>query len=169
MPYQFKNKRFLKFTHPFIFLFIFKRKMSFNFWQKCFTWGNVIAILIGLLVAFAGNSFFLELHNQGTRQLITNGDAFTPELIQLKNFLFGIIGGTIVGFHVILIFISENSLKNKEKWAWQACVAGLVCWFFIDSGCSFFYKAYHNLFLINIPAIIMLMIPLILIRKDIQK
>jgi len=140
--------------------------MTFNFWQKFFTWGNIVAICIGLICAFGGNSFFLEVHNEGTRQLITEGAPFSPELLQLKNFLFGIIGGTIVGFHLILIFISENSLKSKEKWAWQACVAGLFIWFFIDSSCTFYYGAYHNLYLINFPAIVMLMLPLIMMRKE---
>ncbi len=140
--------------------------MSFSFWQKCFTWGNVFAIGVGLITAFGGNSILLELHNEGTRQLITNGTPFSSELLKLKNFLFGIIGGTIVGFHIILIFISENSLKSKEAWAWKASVLGLISWFLIDSGCSLYYQAFHNLYLINIPAIIMLMIPLIMMRKD---
>ncbi|MFN0203858.1 MAG: hypothetical protein ACKVTZ_20215 [Bacteroidia bacterium] len=40
-------------------------KISFLFWQKWLTWANVLALLVGLLAAFAGNSVFFEWHNKG--------------------------------------------------------------------------------------------------------
>jgi hypothetical protein len=42
---------------------------KFNFWQKCLTYANVMAVIVGLLVAFAGNSFVFEIHNEYKRSL----------------------------------------------------------------------------------------------------
>jgi hypothetical protein len=42
------------------------------------------------------------------------GDDFSPEVRKFKNWLFGIIGGTIVGFHLLMSPISENAFKWKE-------------------------------------------------------
>ncbi|MFN0201767.1 MAG: hypothetical protein ACKVTZ_09615 [Bacteroidia bacterium] len=140
-------------------------KIGFLFWQKCLTWANVIALFVGVLVAFAGNSIFFEAHNHFTEEVFFEGKAFSSDVLLFKNWLFGIIGGTIVGFHLLMIMISENAFKKKEKWAYWALWLGLLSWFFIDSSISFYYQAIHNLFIINIPALILIAIPLIMTRK----
>lgn len=85
----------------------------------------------------------------------------------LKNWLFGIIGGTIVGFHVLMVFISENAFKRRETWAWWAMVAGMTGWFVIDSGISLYYGAIHNVVLINLVALILIGVPLVMTRREI--
>ena len=138
---------------------------KFLFWQKWLTWANVLTLFVGLLVAFAGNSFVFELHNAYTREVFFEGNEITGNMLEFKNWLFGIIGGTIVGFHLLMILISENAFKRKEKWAFQAMWMGLVSWFIIDSSISVYYGALHNLVLINIVALILIGLPLIMTRK----
>ena len=133
---------------------------TFNFWQKWLTYSNVIAVCVGLLVAFAGNSIFFQIHNQYTAEVFFSSE-LTPDVIVFKNWLFGIIGGTIVGFHILMIFISEYAYKKKERWAYWALWSGLVSWFVIDSSLSVYYGAIHNLILINLAALIMIGLPLV--------
>ncbi|MEL6634877.1 MAG: hypothetical protein AAFQ83_25660, partial [Bacteroidota bacterium] len=90
---------------------------------------------------------------------------FEPNILELKNWLFGIIGGTIVGFHILMVMISENAFKKKEMWAYKAMWYGLLSWFLIDSGISIYYGAVHNVILINIVALILIGIPLMMTRK----
>jgi len=139
---------------------------QFNFWQKWLTYANVMTVIVGLLVAFAGNSFFFDLHNHYTKEVFFQGENFDPEVLKLKNWLFGIIGGTIVGFHLLMVMISENAFKNKEKWAYQAMWIGMISWFLIDSGLSFYYGAIHNILLINIVALVLIGLPLLMTRKE---
>lgn len=146
-----------------------KEEKKFNFWQKWLTYANVMAIGVGILVAFAGNSFFFELHNYYTKVVFLNGSEFEPNILELKNWLFGIIGGTIVGFHILMIMISENAFKRKELWAYRAMWYGLLSWFFMDSGLSIYYGAIHNVLLINIGALILIGIPLVMTRKEFKK
>jgi len=143
-----------------------KENKNFNFWQKWLTYANVMTIGVGLLVAFAGNSFVFELHNKYTKEVFIEGNEFEPNILELKNWLFGIIGGTIVGFHILMIMISENSFKKKEKWAYKAMWFGLLSWFFIDSGISIYYGAIYNVILINLVALILIGLPLIMTRKE---
>jgi len=138
---------------------------QFAFWQKMLTYANIMAALVGLLVAFAGNSIFFALHNQYSQEVFFQGQAFSPEVLALKNWLFGIIGGTIFGFHLLMIYISEYPFKQKEKWAYQAMWAGLLSWFIIDSSISIFYGAIHNVLMINIVALILIGLPLWMTRK----
>ncbi len=137
----------------------------FHFWQKWLTYANVITVIVGFLVAFAGNSFFFDLHNSYTKGVFFEGQELPQNILYFKNWLFGIIGGTIVGFHILMIMISENAFKKKEKWAYYAMWLGLLSWFFIDSGISMYYNAVHNVIIINIVALILIGIPLIMTRK----
>ena len=142
-----------------------EEEKRFRFWQKWLTYANIMTIGVGLLVAFAGNSIFFEIHNHYTKEGFLNGSEFEPNILELKNWLFGIIGGTIVGFHILMVMISENAFKKKEMWAYRAMWYGLLSWFLIDSGISIYYGAVHNVILINIVALILIGIPLVMTRK----
>lgn len=139
---------------------------TFNFWRKWLTYANIMTIGVGLLCAFGGNSFVFEMHNNYTKEVFFSGSEFTPEVLELKNWLFGIIGGTIVGFHILMVMISENAFKKKEKWAYRALWFAMISWFCIDSGISIFYGALHNVVLINLVALVLICIPLIMTRKS---
>lgn len=139
---------------------------QFTFWQKWLTWANVITVGVGLLVAFAGNSIFFEVHNSYTRAVFFGGAEFDENTLKLKNWLFGIIGGTIVGFHILMILISENAFKKKEKWAYKTLWAGLLSWFIIDTSVSLYYGAIHNIIIINLVALCLIGVPLIMTRKE---
>lgn len=139
-----------------------KSDKHFNFWQKWLSYANVLTVFVGLLAAFAGNSVFFELHNQGTRDVFFDGQAFDADVLQLKNWLFGIIGGTIVGFHLLMWMISEFAFKKKERWAYNAMWLGLLSWFCIDSGISLYYGAVHNVTLINLVALVLIGLPLVM-------
>ena len=139
---------------------------KFEFWRKWLTWANVLTLIVGLLVAFAGNSIFFEIHNDYTKEVFFKGEEFHEDILKFKNWLFGIIGGTIVGFHVLMIFISENAFRNKEKWAYKALWLGLLSWFLIDSSISVYYGAIYNLILINMIALLLIGLPLVMTRKE---
>ena len=139
---------------------------QFNFWRKWLTLSNIMAVIAGLIVAFAGNSLLLEIHNDMTKESIFGGQDYSPEVMQLKNWLFGIIGGTIVGFHLLMIFISENAFKRKERWGYFAMWIAMTSWFLIDSSLSIYFGALHNVLLINIGSYVLIIIPLIVNRKE---
>lgn len=143
--------------------------MNFNFWQKWLTYANVLTLFVGVLVAFAGNSIFFDLHNQYTQEVFFHGQTMEGDLLFFKNWLFGIIGGTIVGFHLLMIMISENAFKKKEKWAYQAMWGGLLSWFIIDTSISIYYGAIHNVIIINLVALVLIGLPLVMTRKVFQK
>lgn len=142
---------------------------KFSFWQKWLTYANVMTVGVGFLCAFAGNSIFFDAHNHYTKEVFFAGQEFSPEILALKNWLFGIIGGTIVGFHILMIFISEYAFKKREKWAYYAMWTGLISWFLIDSGISVYYGAIHNLVIINIVALVAIGVPLVATAKSFFK
>lgn len=142
-----------------------RSEKRFLFWQQWLVWANILAVGVGLLVAFAGNSFFFAPHNAQTVQVFFDGNPPSTEMMAFKNWLFGVIGGTIVGFHLLMIFIARNAFSKKERWAYYALWLGLISWFVIDSSLSAFYGAAYNVYLINIPAFAGIGLPLLMTRK----
>ncbi len=138
---------------------------KFNFWQKWLTYANVIAIFVGIVSAFANESIILSAYNDSMRDVFFQSNALDPATLQLKNWLFGIIGATIVGFHILAVMISENAFKNRERWAYYAISFGLSSWFAIDSTISFLYGAIFNILMINIVAFAGIALPLVMTHK----
>lgn len=143
-----------------------KRRASFIFWKNWLLAINILTVLIGVSIAFWGNSMLFELHNQGTRTLFFNGSDFPPNILMLKNWLFGIIGATIAGFHILIVFIVHFAFAQKQKWARNAIALAMVTWFTIDSGISLYVGAYFNVYLINIPSFFLITLPLVFTWKE---
>jgi hypothetical protein len=138
---------------------------QFQFWKKWLIAANAMTVGIGLVAAFASNIILLRPWNAGIEATYFNGNPLPPEVLMMKNWLLGVVGGTIVGFHLLMIFIAAYPFAKREKWAYNALWAGLLGWFCIDSGMSAFYGAYFNIYLINAFALLLIGLPLVMTRK----
>lgn len=143
--------------------------MTFEFWQKWLTYANVITIIVGLLLVFASDSIFFDLHNQYTTTVFFGGDEIASDVALFKQWIYAIVGASAVGFHILMIFISENAFKAKERWGYWAMWYGLLSWFILDTGISIVLNAYHNVILINLPALFLIGLPLVMTKKYFRK
>lgn len=132
---------------------------NFIFWKNWLIAVNLITIFIGLLIAFAGNSFLFSIHNEGTYQNFFDGQAPSEKMLTFKNWLFGIIGATIVGFHTLIVYIAKYPFARREKWARNAIALAMTVWFFLDSALSLSFGADYNVYFINIPSYSLIMLP----------
>ncbi len=137
------------------------REQRFQFWRRWLTYANVMALGVGFLAAFASNSFIFDLYNNHTEAVFFNGEPFSPEVIKFKTWIFAVLGATIIGFHVLMIFISEYAFKKREKWSYYALWTGLMSWFLIDTTISAAYGAFYNILMINVMALILIAVPLL--------
>ncbi len=138
---------------------------KFNFWLQWLIVANVIIIIMGFMVAFFGDSFLFYFHNEATKEVFFEGNEIQGSTLHYKKFLYGIIGGTMVGFQVLMLFIVHYPFRKKEVWAYRALWAGLLSWFVIDTSLSTFHGAYHNVYLINLFALLLMGLPLVMTRK----
>ncbi|MBI3134498.1 MAG: hypothetical protein HYZ14_07445 [Bacteroidetes bacterium] len=144
-------------------------KTRFVFWQKWMTYVNVLFVIVGAIVAFGNESILFKSYNLYTEKHVLGGLELTPEAKYLKQWLFGVIGGTIVGFHILIVFISEFAFVKKEKWAYSAILFGVLFWFLTDSVISIRFGALHNFLFVNVFALIMIALPLIFTAKDFKQ
>jgi len=139
---------------------------QFQFWTNWLLAVNLITVFTGPLIAFFGNSFLFAYHNEGTKNLFFGGGNIPAEILTFKNWLFGIIGATISGFHLLIVFIAHFAFREKQIWARNAIALAMVTWFALDSGISLYYGAYYNVYLINLPSFVIIVLPLIVTWKE---
>ena len=136
-------------------------KNNFDFWQRWMVNFNLMIVCFGVIIVFFGESLLFHFWHEFSKEVFFDGNEKTYEAIQpFRSFLFAIIGGTIAGFHLLMVYIAKYPFKNKEKWAFNALLYGTLLWFVLDSGMSLYYGAYHNVWMINIVAMIGIGLPL---------
>jgi len=139
---------------------------QFNRYINWLILANIVGFMVGFITAFLPESIFLKWHNQETLlKFFSGNETLYHQLKPLKNWLFAIIGATIMGFHMLVICIAHFALRKKETWAYWAVWSGLLCWFSIDSFWSLIHGATYNIWLINVPALVMISIPLLLLKR----
>lgn len=137
----------------------------FIFWKNWLIIINLVTICIGLLIAFAGNSFLFEIHNEETSHTYFDGQAPSGKMMAFKNWLFGIIGATIVGFHTLIVYIARYPFARRERWARNAIALAMTAWFLLDSALSISFGAFYNVYLINVPSYLLIVLPVMLTWK----
>ncbi len=138
---------------------------NFNFWYLFLFWANILTLLIGFLIAFAGNAFLFDFHNSGTEQVFNEGLPLTGDTLRLKNWLFGIIGATMAGFNILAIFILKFAFKERRIRAWNALFVGITARVLIDSAISLHFGAAYNMYAVSVPALLSFYIPFGFSRK----
>ncbi|HMO39813.1 MAG TPA: hypothetical protein PKC76_10505 [Saprospiraceae bacterium] len=146
-----------------------KINSKFNFWTNWLLVVNIITVLIGVIIALFGNSFLFEYHNEGTRKLFFDGENIPEKIMSFKNWLFGIIGATISGFHILIVFIVHFAFRKRYVWARNAIFIAMLSWFLIDTSVSLHFGAFYNIYLINMPSFLLIVLPLILTWKNFKE
>lgn len=140
---------------------------KFEFWQQWLVYANIMFTIVGIVIVFFGESVLFHFWHLFSTDVFFDGDAEAYERIMpFRRFLFGIIGGTIAGFHLLMVYISKYSFKAKEKWAFNALLYGTVLWFVLDSSFSIYSGAFHNVWMINLVAMVGIGLPLWMTRKE---
>lgn len=138
----------------------------FRFWQKWLTYANILFFLFAIVLAFFSESFIFKQYNTFTNAVFFEGNEMPDSTKDLKLWLTGIIGATLAGYHILMIFISENAFIKKQSWSHRAMMLSLIIWFLIDCYISYTFRAFHNILMVNLVSFIVLMIPLIATRKE---
>ncbi len=61
-----------------------------------------------------------------------------------QKWIYGVLGATLAGWGVFVAFIAHYPFQQREKWAWNCILAGLLVWFVIDMAISLSFKVYFN-------------------------
>jgi len=138
---------------------------GFSFWQRwLFAVGLGIA-LFGLAMAFFnGTGFFRWLFDDQINPVFWGAEALPVGTEAFRSWIYGVLGATIAGWGCTIVFIARHPFKNREKWAWDAVLVGVLVWFVVDTSLSWYFAVYFNA-LFNAVLFILVMFPLAFSRK----
>jgi len=139
--------------------------MKFEFWYCWLLLSSMLFACIGVYIALFPDGIALSPWNNEMARHFFDGDA-PEDAAKLKSFLFGPLGGTILGFYFLQIYIIWNAFRQKKRWAWWAILAGTLSWFAIDNLQSIKHGAWFNVLLINFPAIVVVGLPLVMTWRE---
>ncbi len=55
--------------------------------------------------------------------------------------------------------------RRRERWAWNGLLVGLLVWFLVDTLITLKYQVYFNV-IFNVGLLVLILVPLVLTRKD---
>ena len=125
-------------------------------WQLVLDVACAATILVGLAVAVSPS-----LLPPYQAEIEARFGDFDPGF---ERFLFGPLGGTVVGQAVLLLALSRRPIRAGEGWALRAALQSLLLWFVVDSVVSLANRAAFNVWMVNLPSLLALGIPLVVLR-----
>lgn len=102
-----------------------------------------------------------------------NSSRVNPEFVQkykiitfsaFRQWLLAMLGATIAGWGICLIFMAHYPYKRKELWSWNCLTLGLLVWFVLDTIFLMYTGVYFNA-IFNTVVFVLAILPLIFTRK----
>lgn len=141
---------------------------KFSFWQR---WLVIVGILIsvfGTLMAFLSGTPLFALFNRQIDPAFWNAKAAEDSAKEFQQWIYGVWGATIAGWGIFVVFIAHYPFRNREQWAWNCLVVGMLVWFVLDTSVSIFHKVYFNA-AFNTVLLILVMLPIVVTRTFFTK
>ena len=141
-----------------------KTKVPALWWQWLLA-VSLIAVLFGLVMVVAPglikplsetayNSFFAD----------DRYSRLSAEDVAFQDWLYGVLGATMVGWCLIVAFIAYYPFRAAERWAWQALCIAIAVWYVLDTGTSWLHGVTFNV-LFNTGLLIAFGVPLVASRR----
>ena len=105
--------------------------------------------------------FFMELTGYGF-------DSLTAAEIRFHNLLSGVIGGTMLGWGLLLQLLSYRLIEHPTDWIWSAVALSVVAWYLCDTAATILAGSSLNV-LLNTSILLLALPPLIVNRRNIAR
>ncbi len=137
---------------------------KFQFWVNYLKTVSLFMAAMGVMWAIVGSFDPFGLYDTQFAKAFWNVEQLPTDAKRTFQFLAIPLGATNMGFFILQYFIATNAYARKEKWAYKAIMYGFFGWFLLDTGMCLWYKAYFNILMANIPALLA-MLPIVFTRK----
>jgi len=140
---------------------------QFAFWQRWLVAASVIVVVFGLFMAFFNRTLLFDLFNRGVDPAFWGAGAVPVEAQRFQGWAYGVLGATMAGWGLTLLFLARQAFLRKERWAWSSVLAGILLWFVVDEYISLASGAYFNA-AFNLVFLVLVGLPLIFTRRHFE-
>ena len=138
---------------------------TFGFWYKWLFGVSIVITIFGCVLAFFPQSSIVDfaINNQVDPVFWENGQV--PDgAARFQAWVYGVLGATIAGWGIFMMFLIRISFSRRNKWAWNCIAASFAVWYVIDSSLSAYFGVFFNV-LFNTALLIVVALPLIFTRR----
>jgi hypothetical protein len=138
----------------------------FLFWHKWLLSVSALITVFGAALAlFNQTPVFDFLFNRQVDLVFWATGEMTPAAAAFQQWAYAVLGATVAGWGIFMIFIVYYPFRRRERWAWRCLTVGLGVWYVVDTSLSLaaqvtFNAAFNTLLLASIVP------PLIATRSD---
>lgn len=138
---------------------------NFQFWYRWLLVVSIANLIAGLIIAFFPDSFIFSHYREALSETFFRSSTMEG-FKDLRAFFFGITGGTIAGYFLLQTFIVWGPFRRLRPWAWHSIFWAILLWFVIDSAMSTLHGAFFNVWMINLPVLLLVILPLAMTYTD---
>ena len=133
-------------------------KRIFNYWIIIV---SISVIIAGLVFAFIA-PYWMVFPQDLFYQSFSNNSFQNISIIDRNhvNWIYGVLGGTLSGWGVMILFLSLSLLKENHKVIWDSILLSVITWFIVDTIITIKYCVVANLIL-NVIILVSVLIPYI--------
>lgn len=118
---------------------------ALEFGRKYYTLFGVYLILLGLVLALAPHSKPVEFVFNSRIDPTFFGDSPKPSaFLDYQAWIYGLLGATVAGWGLMIMFVGRFGVGRGEKWAWWAIALSFGLWYLVDTGISAAYGVGFN-------------------------
>jgi hypothetical protein len=139
-----------------------------KFWYGWLKITALLTILTGLKLSLFNTLPTFDFLSKPINRIFN----FNPELARiiapLQNWLVSVLGATMAGWGITVLFLISYPLQKKEAWSWNAIMLSLIVWYTIDTFLSARAGVNFNV-VINTIFLIQFIAPLLFLRNTMIK
>jgi len=128
----------------------------FRFWRGYLLVVSALFAVQAISWVFIGSFDPFGFYDGLLARALYGQDALPADAGRMFQFAVAPLGATTAGYFVLVHAIVRFAFPRREPWAWWAVTAAVAVWFVLDSAFSIVHGAVFNVWLVNIPCVILL-------------
>ena len=141
---------------------------KYEFWRRWLVGASIVFILQSAGWAIFGALDPFGFYDRHAATSLFGTEELPPAAQKLQTFILGPFGATTAGFFVLVYFLARYPLAQREPWSLRAIIAGVLTWFFLDTGLCLFRSAFFNIWIVNLPCMAILGPPLWFLSRHLR-
>jgi hypothetical protein len=141
---------------------------QFLFWQRWLFVFSLLVVVFGLGMALLNRTSLFSIFDSQVNPVFWDGNPLASGVEGFQGWIYGVLGATMAGWGVFLVFLARYPFRARERWAWSALALGLSLWYGTDTVISLYFGVIFNA-LFNTLVFILAVLPLIFTRREFFK
>lgn len=135
---------------------------SHRFWTRWLLVACSLLSLQGVSWMLMGSFDPLGFYDRLLADAILEESPATQDALLFRKYYVGLLGATDAAFFILMLFLVAFPYRKREGWGLAAIASGILFWFTLDTIFSVVQRAFFNIWLVNIPCLLLIGIPLVM-------